>query len=254
MNNVSTWTRKFLILSLAVNLIFFFLFGYIVYKKGGANYLAKQIKSILQSDKASSGKRKLSYKARYFYRKSIYEALPDEENEIILLGDSITDNGEWGELFKDLKIKNRGIQGDRTDGVLKRLPEVLSSSPQKIFLLIGYNDLSKGVKIETILLNYKEILQTIDTQSTKTKVYVQSVLPAKYDAYKGKVKNHQVIKLNKRLKQLSEKFNVTYLDLFSQFCDTDQQLHPDFAGPDGLHLNGRAYLKWKSILENHVYN
>lgn len=259
MHNASTPIRKFLILSLAVNLIFFFLFGYIVYKKGGVGYLVKRTKSILQSDKnaavsSDSGKPKLSYKAHYFYRKSIYESLEDEKNEIIFLGDSITDNGEWSELFKDLKIKNRGIQGDRTDGVLKRLPEVLSSSPKKIFILVGYNDLSRGVKIDAIVANYEKILQTIKTRSPGTQVYIQSVLPLNYNFYKGRVKNRDVIDLNRQLKQLSREFKANYLDLYSNFSDADQQLHPDFAGKDGLHLNGRAYLKWKSILENYVYN
>jgi lysophospholipase L1-like esterase len=259
MHNFSRWTRKLVFLSLAVNLIFFFLFGYIVFKKGGIGYLVKRTQSILQSDKSSaassdSGKRKLSYPAHYFDRKSIYESLADEENEIIFLGDSITDDGEWSELFKDLKIKNRGIQGDRTDGILKRLQEVVSSSPQKIFLLIGYNDLSKGVKIDAIVLNYEKILQTIKTRSPGTQIYIQSVLPVNYNSYKGRVKNRDVIDLNRQLKQLSKKFNAHYLDLYSNFSDADQQLHPDFAGKDGLHLNGKAYLKWKSILENHVYN
>jgi lysophospholipase L1-like esterase len=63
-----------------------------------------------------------------------------------------------------------------------------------------------------------------------------------------------VRQLNKELKQLGVTFNATYIDLFSEFCDSDAQMHNNFAGKDGLHLNGKAYHKWKSILENHVYN
>lgn len=259
MHNFSRRTTKLLALSLAVNLIFSFIFGYIVYKRGGVGYLVQRTKSIFQPYKPSvassnSGNPKLSYPAHYFDRKSIYESLPDEENEIIFLGDSIIDDGPWSELFKDLKIKNRGLPGDRTDGVLKRLPEVLSSSPKKIFLMIGYNDLSKGVKIETILLNYEKILQTVKTHSPGTQIYMQSVLPVNYNSYKGRVRNQNVIELNRQLRKISNKFNTHYLDLYSNFDDADQQLHPDFAGKDGLHLNGKAYLKWKSILENQVYN
>lgn len=171
-----------------------------------------------------------------------------------MLGDSIIDDGEWGELFKNLKIKNRGVPGDHTYGVLNRLPEVLSSLPDKIFLMIGYNDLSRGLEIAEIVTNYEKILQTIRSRSPATKIHIQSVLPVKYDTYKGAVKNPQVIQLNQRLMQLSDKFDVTYINLFSQFCDRDQQLRADFAGKDGLHLNGKAYLKWKTILENHLYN
>ena len=113
-------------------------------------------------------------------------------------------------MFKDLKIKNRGIQGDRTDGVLKRLPEVVSSSPRKIFLMIGYNDLSEGIKIETIVLNYEKILQTIKSKSPSTQIYIQSVLPVNYNFYEGPVENRDVVALNSQLKQLSRKFNVEF--------------------------------------------
>lgn len=259
MKNPSSWTLKILVLSLVVNVICGLLFGIVLVKKGGLPYLVRFTNSILQSDRNSSsstksGKPKLIFKARYFDRKSIYEVLPDEENEIIFLGDSITDDGEWSELFKDLKIKNRGIPGDRTDGVLKRMREVVSSLPDKIFLMIGYNDLSRGVEIFDIVTNYEKILQTIRRQSPETEIYIQSVLPVKYDVYEGKVKNDQVIRLNDQLKHLGKRFNATYLDLFSEFSDKDDQLHARFAGKDGLHLNGRAYLKWKSILENHMHN
>ena len=255
----SKWEKKLIGLSLAANLIFLLLFGYIILKKGGTGYLAKRVKSIFQTDKSAtaftdSDKRKLSYPAHYFGRKSIYEALPDEENEIIFLGDSITDDGPWSELFKDLKIKNRGLPGDRTDGVLNRLPEVLSSSPKKIFLMIGYNDLSKGVKAQTVLLNYEKILQTIKTQSPRTQIYIQSILPVNRDFYKGRVSNQNVKDLNDQIKKLSEKYKLHYLDLYSYFMDADDQLAADFSGKDGLHLNGSAYLKWKSILENQLYN
>lgn len=259
MKNPSNWTKKLLFISLVVNLIVFFFLGYIVFKKGGIDYLTKRTKSYLKPNKSSaassnSSKPKLSYPAYYFARKSIYESLPDEENEIILLGDSITDDGPWSELFKDLKIKNRGLPGDRTDGVLYRLSEVLSSSPQKIFLLIGYNDLSEGIKIDAIVSNYEKIIQTIKTRSPGTQIYIQSVLPVNYNFYQGRVKNRDVIQLNRQIKKLSEKFDTFYLDLYSIFCDADQQLHTEFSGKDGLHLNGKAYLKWRSILESFVYD
>jgi lysophospholipase L1-like esterase len=259
MKNSYSWIIKILVISLVANLVLGFFFGIIIFKKGGLLYLFRATKSIFHSDQTASTasnprKPKLIYTTRYFDRKSIYEALPDEENEIIFLGDSIIDDGEWGELFKDLKIKNRGIPGDRTDGVLKRIQEVVSSAPDKIFLMIGYNDLSRRVEIVDIVANYKKILQTIRSQSPRTKIYIQSVLPVKYAAYKGKVKNYKVRELNKELKQLSKTFNATYIDLFSEFCDSDAQLHDDFAGKDGLHLNGKAYHKWKSILEKDVYN
>ncbi|HPQ96908.1 MAG TPA: GDSL-type esterase/lipase family protein, partial [Thiolinea sp.] len=58
-------------------------------------------------------------------------------------------------------MKNRGIGGDDTGGVLGRLDEVVRSRPDKIFLMIGTNDLSAGKSVEQIIANYRLILRRI---------------------------------------------------------------------------------------------
>mgnify|MGYP000061554644 CR=1 FL=1 len=68
-------------------------------------------------------------------------------DEIIFLGNSITDIGEWTEVWQDIHVKNRGISGDNTFGVLARLDEVVSSKPSKIFIMIGINDISKNIEL-----------------------------------------------------------------------------------------------------------
>ena len=46
----------------------------------------------------------------YHQRVSLFRTLPQTKGDIIFLGNSITDGGEWGEMFADLKVKNRGIR------------------------------------------------------------------------------------------------------------------------------------------------
>lgn len=57
--------------------------------------------------------------------------------DIIFLGNSITNGGEWSELLNNKHVKNRGISGDICMGVYDRLDAVLKGKPAKIFLLIG---------------------------------------------------------------------------------------------------------------------
>ncbi|QKZ15828.1 hypothetical protein HU175_19850 [Spirosoma sp. KUDC1026] len=78
----------------------------------------------------------------YEQKRTLFESLPNTKKEIIFLGNSISDFGEWAELFDDPHVKNRGISGDLSFGVLARLGEVTASKPAKIFLLIGINDLA----------------------------------------------------------------------------------------------------------------
>ena len=79
------------------------------------------------------------FSEKYYHMKSVFESLPNGKKEIVFLGNSITEQGRWSEIFNNKHIVNRGIGGDRTDGVLFRLTEVISSKPQKIF----FNDRDK---------------------------------------------------------------------------------------------------------------
>jgi hypothetical protein len=75
----------------------------------------------------------------YQQRSSLFRLLPQSKGDIMFLGNSITNGNEWDELFNDASIKNRGISGDATLGVLNRLDEVTARKPGKVFLLIGIN-------------------------------------------------------------------------------------------------------------------
>jgi lysophospholipase L1-like esterase len=172
------------------------------------------------------------------------------------LGDSITDWCQWSEFFQNLNIKNRGIGGDRVNGVLKRLPEVMSSSPDKIFLMIGINDLGWGADIQEIVLNYKEIIQKITETSPSTTIYVQSVLPVNEQLlsqnYQGsKITGKNILKLNGYLKDLSHQYKLTYVDLYPLFTANENQLDESLTF-DGLHLNGKAYWIWKSAIDKYI--
>ena len=92
----------------------------------------------------------------WIQRATLFESLPASEDDIVMLGNSITDGGEWAELLGDAHVKNRGISGDTTDGVLERLGTITRGRPAKVFLLIGINDFSKGVPARRHRREYRE--------------------------------------------------------------------------------------------------
>ena len=69
---------------------------------------------------------------------------------VVWIGDSITEQAWWGFLTKERPLVNRGIGGDNTRGMLARLPEILESSPRKIFFMGGVNDISGNRPVEEI--------------------------------------------------------------------------------------------------------
>lgn len=189
----------------------------------------------------------------YFYDKcSAFDILPVKEGRIIFIGDSITDRCEWSELFQRTDIIRRGISGDISEGVLKRLPEIIRRKPSKIFLMIGVNDLRRNLDIDhEVVINYAEIIQQIKKELPKTKIYVQSVLPVNNIVKDTKTTNLKVKELNFKLKNLSLKEGVEFIDLFSQFIDENGNLKNELTS-DGLHINGTGYEIWSNLIAEDI--
>lgn len=188
----------------------------------------------------------------YDQRKSLFDILPVTKNEIVFLGNSITNFAEWAELLENPNVKNRGISGDVTAGVLNRLDAITRPKPAKVFILIGINDLSRNVPKDTVYGNICLIANTIRSKSPKTQIYIQSILPVN-DCYKlfpnHTNKTEQVKWVNEKLKTFCKEQNYTYVDLFSQFKSADSdKMNPIFSN-DGLHLLGNGYLKWVDIIK-----
>lgn len=203
---------------------------------------------------AQSGSKKPDFGAYYYHRKSLFEALPNAENEIIWLGDSITDGNQWAELFGNPRMKNRGISGDITDGVLYRLGEVTESKPAKVFIMIGVNDFARDRSVDYVLKNYEKMVDRIRADSPDTEIYIQSILPVN-DAF-PQFPSHtdetaDIRAANERLKKLAAEKGATYINLFDDMSIAGNKLNPDYT-EDGLHLNGKGYLVWKSEVEPYL--
>ncbi len=192
---------------------------------------------------------------KYFIgRNEVFKNLPNDTDEVIMLGNSLTHNFEWHEIFKNVNIKNRGINSDITRGILQRLNEVVESKPKKIFIEIGVNDLLHGLTIDSVYDNYKLIIQTIKLKSPKTRIYIQSVLPNNWKIYNtDKPVINSVIILNDKLKDYCQNNGLIYIDLYSKFL-FEQRLNPIYDCGDKLHLSGKGYLLWCSLIKEYIYD
>lgn len=94
-------------------------------------------------------------------RVSLFDAVPVEKGDIVFLGNSITDGGEFSELFCIPGIKNRGISSDVITGVAERLHQVTDNAPRKIFLLIGINDISHNLSLDDLCQRYESLVKSI---------------------------------------------------------------------------------------------
>ena len=197
-----------------------------------------------------------SYNNSYYQgRMEVFNSLGGLKKATVFLGNSITERGQWSELLPGEMIMNRGIGGDNTFGVLARLGDVTNYKPKRIFLLIGINDLGRGLPIEVIANNYKRIIQQVKRESPKTKLYAQSVLPMNETLLKAdylKNKGDSVTRLNASIKAIAEAEGVSYIDLHPVFADGKGELKEAFT-QDGIHLRPAAYVEWVAYLKKNNY-
>ena len=168
--------------------------------------------------------------------------------EIVMLGDSLTERHDWaGSLNVPHIIRNRGISGDTSDGVLVRLKEIIASRPNAVFVLIGTNDLWSNNTAKTTAMNVEKIILTLRANNPQLPIFLQTVFPLRSDP----ARNEKVQSINVRLVDLARTNSVTIVDTYSLMVD-ERGLLKSLYTDDGVHLTPAGYKAWVSLLNDKV--
>jgi lysophospholipase L1-like esterase len=166
---------------------------------------------------------------------------------------------------------NQGISGETSYGLLKRVKFLDQTKPQTIFVLVGINDLIRGVRGETLVANQREIARHLKAAHPQATIVIQSILPHGGDRasqrYLASVKGDPAPKerplwvdrlptissrwirtINEKLERVAHDEGVEYLDLHSDFADADGYIKEELT-TDGLHLSSAGYALWRSKLQ-----
>ena len=184
-----------------------------------------------------------------------FRQLPNDAEDIYFLGNSITAGVDWNELLGVSNIRNRGISGDISFGVLERLDEVIEGKPAKLFLLIGVNDISRNIPDSIIVANYRNIVRRVKAGSPRTRLYLQTILPVnnQFTQFKNHYnKDGHIHFVNDAIKKIAKEFNAVVIDLHAHFLDKDGRLVKQYTH-DGLHLTIEGYHHWASLLKSGGY-
>lgn len=237
-------------------IITIFLLLYIMFSKNTVSEVVGGATNVNSASKAEAISRKSNidlnpekYSDYYIDRVTTFRNLENSKGEIIFLGDSLIDICEWSELFQNPFIKNRGVSGDTTYGVLNRLDEVTEAKPSKVFIMLGINDIGKCRSTQSIIDDYEKILNKIKIDSPNTKIYVHSVLPINKDKFITHTKVEEILDLNSSLNKLCDRLQVKYINLYPLFVLSDNKLNPKYTTA-GIHLNGDGYLVWKEAIKD----
>lgn len=166
---------------------------------------------------------------------------------VVFIGDSITEGFPLDKAFPNDNVINRGISGDKIDGVTERLDvSAKILKPKKIYLKIGINDLcsSEFPDLEKLAKSYKILLMELKNAAPGAEINVLSILPVR-DGFASK--KPIVNKFNKTIKTLAEEQKMNYIDMHPAFEDEEGYLRSDFTG-DGIHLTPEGYLAWLEVI------
>lgn len=191
----------------------------------------------------------------YLDRQAAFRAENREMQNVVLLGDSITEGFDVKKFFPGHRVVNRGISSDTIGvspdsadlrGVLKRLDtSVFDCCTSHVFLMIGINDLGDKRTPEEMLVGYRRILETIRDRAPGVTIHVESVLPTG-DRFTHL--NPGVTKFNAMIRALAGEMGCPYMDLGSLMADEKGELRSDLTR-EGLHINDKAYAIWKKEID-----
>lgn len=177
----------------------------------------------------------------HHHRLELFE-LYNTQADVLMLGDSLIESAEWSILLPEIKLLNLGIDGDRTDSLLKRLDSALTAKPKKVVLMVGINDFLNKVTPSAAFENLKSI--TIKLKEYQTHIYLHKIIQPRTND--KKLFNNSV-ELNKLIEEhYRADTSVTIIDL-NEHLTSDNALSTDYSR-DGIHLNGKGYKVWASLL------
>ncbi|WP_061598558.1 SGNH/GDSL hydrolase family protein [Streptococcus gordonii] len=178
-----------------------------------------------------------------------------KEPDIIFIGDSIVEYYPLQELLQTNKVLiNRGIRGYKTDLLLDNLDaHLFGSALDKVFILIGTNDIGKEMPQSETMENLEGVIQKISREYPLAQIQLLSVLPVNEgEEYKGTVylrTNEKIQDLNRAYQGLASIYtNVQFIDLYETLLDETGQLDQEFT-TDGLHLTIAGYAALSKALQ-----
>lgn len=166
---------------------------------------------------------------------------------IVFLGNSITNMHEWWEAFGNANIVNRGVNGAETPIMLEHLEATLAGRPKKIFFMMGTNDLgTRGMNDPAFVAkSVRTALKRCKNESPETEVYFQSILPCTTNGVKD-VKHIPIT--NDSIKKLCQEYGATYIDLYDDLTDIANMK----ISYDGTHLTMSGYRTWCNKIAQYV--
>ena len=157
------------------------------------------------------------------------------------LGDSLSPASQyeyWAakQLDPDVKFRNCGVFGERTDQIAKRLEKCVRGA-EAMVIQGGINDLAQGRSPESVAANLRRMVRT--AKAMKLRVVLANVLPWN-NGYPGAVP--RINRLNRLIDQIGSAEHVAIADFYATLNDPRRPgLMPARLTSDGNHPSVAGY-------------
>jgi hexosaminidase len=185
-------------------------------------------------------------------RADLFHAIASAQRDVVMLGDSLTDRGEWWELL-GRPVANRGIAADAIADVRARLDDVVALAPRTVFVLIGVNDLLEGAAPEAMARDHAALLGELHRRLPGARIVVESLLPIRDEviARDEPLASATVRRANELLARGTAAAGADWVDVAAHLADAGGELDPRYSS-DGLHLTGAGYRAWADALRPYL--
>jgi lysophospholipase L1-like esterase len=167
---------------------------------------------------------------------------------IVLLGDSLAEDGGWGGVVPGpdgvdgAPVVDLGRPGQTTDDVLALLPEVVAADPATVVVSCGTHDLGRLRRgPEATVRTLETILAHLRRDLPAARLIVLSVPP------RGREHAERIRVVNVHIRQYAPAVRARYVDLWPALGFGDGELAPTLTD-DRLHLGADGEAAVRAVL------
>lgn len=240
---------RFMILSIAFNIVLLFALFYIVCVKTDICNMVLAKVGIVDYN-SDEYRHHIEYRCIEGWTNCLYKL--QVSSDVVFYGNSITYESDFQKYFPHIRICNMGCNRDDLDDLIHRSFLIRSVRPKKIFVLGGINRLM-DISLAEFQVKYISLVDTIRKQNPSAQLYLQSILPVNTEMELGNRYVEDVDKIkqaNQIIKKVSESKHCYFVDLYSEYQIKDSL--PRKYTRDGIHLNPDAYTVWAHVIKPYI--
>lgn len=165
---------------------------------------------------------------------------PITSQSIVMLGDSITEQGPWATAFPTYSIANRGYDGFTTAQLVDVASEIAPLRPRAVYVLTGANDIRDDRPPAWTVRHLAALLDELASAAPDTTIVIQTILPRQDRA-------NEVRATNQGITQLAADRGIEVVELYATFDNGFGGLRLEDT-LDGIHLSETGNRRWANFL------